>query len=77
MIISLEQHSYSEEANMETLIVALVLAGVMFAVYNRGKQTGSHGGYQAGRRRGRREAFRRPRRKGRSTHRERPDRNSG
>ncbi len=62
---------------MEILLVALVLTGVLFAVYNRGKQLGSHGGFVAGRRRGRREVLRRRHRKGRSTQRERPDRNSG
>ncbi len=62
---------------METLLVALVLTGVLFAVYSRGKQLGSHGGFAAGRRRGRREAIRRRQCKGRSAQRERPNRNSG
>ncbi len=62
---------------METLIVALVFTGVLFAVYNRGKQLGSHGGFVAGRRRGRRETLRRRQPKGRSTRRERPNRNGG
>ncbi len=61
---------------METLLIALVLTGVLFAVYNRGKQLGSHGGFAAGRRRGRREASRR-RRRNRATQREQTKKDRG
>jgi hypothetical protein len=57
---------------VEALLTASILTGVIFAFYQRGKQTGSRGGFHAGRRRGRREAKRRLL-QNKSARRERPE----